>query len=67
MVQTTTSVLQAIKTLTERHGIPPTVREIQAEAGLSSTSVVQYHLKALKRDGRVSYLPNKSRTVRVRE
>ncbi|MCX8126767.1 MAG: transcriptional repressor LexA [Dehalococcoidia bacterium] len=34
-----------------RHGYAPTVREIMKGLGISSTSVVQYHLNVLEREG----------------
>src|SRR5207244_10549534 len=36
-----------------RHGYPPTVREIGAAAGISSTSVVDYNLNVLEKSGHI--------------
>lgn len=44
-------VYDAIRTLTERRGYPPAIREICAEAGLSSTSTVAHHLDQLEARG----------------
>lgn len=48
----------------ERHreGLLPTVREIMAGAGLSSTSVVEYHLDRLYRLGYLKWTKGKART-----
>ena len=44
-------ILAAIREWVERHGYPPTVREIGAVVGLGSPSSVTHHLKALERSG----------------
>jgi repressor LexA len=38
----------------EEHGYPPSIREIGAAAGISSTSVVSYNLKRLEEKGFIS-------------
>ncbi len=53
-------ILDVIQGHLDRHGYPPTIREIGRAVGISSTSVVNYHLNKLKkwgmleRDGQVS-------------
>ncbi len=42
-------ILDAIYQWLDKHGLPPTVREIQQAVGASSTSVVDYHLRRLER------------------
>lgn len=42
---------RAIVDYIEEHGIPPTIREIQEAAGLSSPSVVSYHLTVMEEAG----------------
>jgi repressor LexA len=37
----------------EKKGYPPTVRDIQSGCGISSTSVVDYHLKVLEKEGHI--------------
>ena len=37
----------------EGKGYPPTVRDIQTGCGISSTSVVDYHLKVLEKEGHI--------------
>lgn len=53
-------VLETLETYQERYGYPPSIREIQKEAKISSTSMVDYYLNRLvelgyiERDGKVS-------------
>jgi repressor LexA len=44
-------ILQFIQQYTELHGRPPTIREIQLGLGISSTSIVDHHVRALEREG----------------
>jgi repressor LexA len=44
-------MLQFISEYMDDHGRPPTVREIGEAVGISSTSVVDYNLKILEREG----------------
>jgi repressor LexA len=44
-------MLQFIRQYMGEHGRPPTVREIGIAVGISSTSVVDYNLRVLERDG----------------
>jgi len=46
-----THILEVIVGWVERHGYPPTVREIGSAVGLKSPSSVTHHLKALERHG----------------
>jgi SOS-response transcriptional repressor LexA len=48
------AILDYIRDHLELHGYPPTVREAGKHVGISSTSVVNYHLDALVRAGRIS-------------
>ncbi|MCS7051781.1 MAG: transcriptional repressor LexA [Thermomicrobium sp.] len=41
-------ILAFIRSFIDEHGYPPTVREIQAGLGISSTSVVDYNLNVLE-------------------
>jgi len=53
-------ILDVIQGHLDKHGYPPTIREIGRKVGITSTSVVNYHLNKLKkwglieRDGQVS-------------
>jgi len=44
-------MLGFIRDYLDEHGRPPTVREIGLAVGISSTSVVDYNLRVLERDG----------------
>lgn len=68
MQSTTARVLRAIKDLlSSREVPPPTIREIQAEADISSTSVVTYHLKRLENSGHIERTPEIARGIRLTE
>ena len=45
------SILTFIKDFLDEHSYPPTVRDIQTGCNISSTSVVDYNLRILQRDG----------------
>ena len=61
------SILRAIDTLAERQPYPPSVREIQAEASVSSVSVVAYNMRKLERMGYLSLTPRIARGVVITE
>ena len=49
-----TRIIEFLGEYTEEHGYPPSIREIGAAAGISSTSVVSYNLKRLEEKGFIS-------------
>ncbi len=49
----------------EERGYPPTVRDIQGGCGISSTSVVDYHLKVLEKEGHIRRDPEVSRGIEL--
>ena len=57
-------ILEVIRTFTAEHGYPPSVREIGERVGLSSSSTIHAHLKALERRGLISRDPTKPRALR---
>jgi len=57
-------ILQAINQLTAERGYPPSVREIGERVGLSSSSTIHAHLKALEKRGLISRDPTKPRALR---
>lgn len=67
MAQTGTGdeVLLFIHNFSQRMGYAPTVREIMLAVGLSSSSVVHYHLRQLKGRGVIDWVPGRARTLRV--
>ena len=44
-------ILEFVMEYTADHGYPPSIREIGQAVGISSTSVVDYNLRALERSG----------------
>jgi repressor LexA len=58
------SILHVIRAFTTERGYPPSVREIGERVGLSSSSTIHAHLKALERRGMISRDPTKPRALR---
>ena len=58
------SILSVIRAFTAERGYPPSVREIGERVGLSSSSTIHAHLKALERRGMISRDPTKPRAMR---
>lgn len=58
-------ILQFIQQYVEAHGRPPTIREIQLGLGISSTSIVDHHMRALERAGLVRRERGISRGISV--
>ena len=58
-------VFEFIEKTIEEQGMPPTVAEITAGLGLSSTNGVRGHLQALARKGAIELIPNASRGIRL--
>ena len=46
-------ILQFIDTFIDEHDYPPSIRQIQEACSISSTSVVDYNLRALERGGHI--------------
>jgi len=59
------SMLEVIRTSIERHGYPPSMREIGEAVGLVSPSSVKYQLAALERKGFIRRDPNRPRAMEV--
>jgi repressor LexA len=60
-------ILSFINSYVEQHDVPPTIREIQKGAVISSTSMVSYHLKALERANLLNRRERSSRGVVVKD
>lgn len=58
-------ILDFIQTFIAENGIPPTVRDVQKACEISSTSVVDYNLKILKRDGYLNRRPDTARGIEL--
>ncbi|MFI6162988.1 transcriptional repressor LexA [Micromonospora haikouensis] len=59
-------ILDVIRGWVQRHGYPPTVREIGAAVGLGSPSSVAHHLKTLTHHGLIRRAPGGPRAVDAR-
>ncbi len=58
-------ILEFIERYLAENSFPPTIREIGAAVGISSTSVVNYNLKKLEEGGYISRNPDVSRGIRL--
>ncbi|MBI4310965.1 MAG: transcriptional repressor LexA [Chloroflexi bacterium] len=58
-------ILKYIGDFLDEHGYPPTVRDIQYACTISSTSVVDYNLRILEREGHIRRFPDISRGIEV--
>ena len=58
-------ILEFIREFMDEHQFPPTVRDIQAGCDISSTSVVDYNLQILQREGHLKRLPEVSRGIEL--
>ena len=47
------NIVKYIEAYVDERGYPPSIREIGDQVGISSTSVVDYNLKVLEREGRI--------------
>ena len=57
--------MEFIQTFIEENGLPPTVRDIQKACEISSTSVVDYNLRLLDRDGYLNRRPDVARGIEL--
>lgn len=58
-------VLEAITGFLDNHKYPPSVRDVVQMCNMSSTSVADYHLKALERDGYIRRESGVSRGIEI--
>ncbi|NIN69905.1 MAG: transcriptional repressor LexA [Anaerolineae bacterium] len=59
------AIVQFIDQFLQQTGYPPSIRDIGSAVGISSTSVVNYNLKILEREGYISRDPEVSRGLRL--
>jgi repressor LexA len=59
------NIMNFLKTFTLDNGYPPTIRQIGAAVGITSTSVVNYNLNRLQDAGYISRDPTVSRGIRL--
>ena len=62
---TTDLVLEAIKAFWDSEGFSPCMRDVMQATGISSTSVVSYHIGKLERVGAIRRTPGVARSYRV--
>ena len=60
-------ILEFIRNFYQENGFPPTVRDIQKNCGISSTSVVDYNLQILQREGHIRRMPEVARGIELLE
>lgn len=58
-------ILNFIQEFIGENGIPPTVRDVQKACDISSTSVVDYNLRLLDRDGFLNRRPDMARGIEL--
>ena len=58
-------MLEFIRSFFDENGRPPTVRDIQKACDISSTSVVDYNLRLLERDGHLTRKPDIARGIEL--
>ena len=58
-------MLEFISDFVKEHPYPPSVREIQMGCSISSTSVVDYNLHILRREGYIKRSPDISRGIQL--
>ena len=58
-------ILAYIQEFLTDNGVPPTVRDIQKACAISSTSVVDYNLRILDRDGFLNRRPDMARGIEL--
>ncbi|MCH7605580.1 MAG: transcriptional repressor LexA [Chloroflexi bacterium] len=58
-------ILAFIQEFIAENGIPPTVRDVQKSCNISSTSVVDYNLRILDRDGYLNRRPDVARGIEL--
>jgi repressor LexA len=56
-----------IRSFTATNGYPPTVREMQAGLGISSSSIVTYHLRAMELRGELKRGACRARAITLVE
>ena len=58
-------ILDVIKQAIAKNGYPPTVREIGAKIGLSSSATTQFHIKKFEEKGYIKKNATKNRTIEL--
>lgn len=58
-------VYDFVRAYTRRHGVPPKLREIGAQLGVSSRGTVHRYLRAIEAAGLIAITPDRARGVRL--
>ena len=64
-VETRDAIVAFVGRYIDENGYSPTYREIMAACDIGSTSVAEWHVGRLARDGRITRVPGVPRTIRV--
>lgn len=64
-ISQTEKVLNFISDFTKKNSYPPSVREMCAGLGISSTATIVYHLKKLEEQGKLSREKSRNRAIEV--
>lgn len=64
-ISQTEKVLNFISEFTKKNSYPPSVREMCAGLGISSTATIVYHLKKLEEQGKLSREKSRNRAIEV--
>ena len=59
------TVLNFVSRFVEKHGFPPTLREIGDGVGLANINAVKGHLAALEKKGYITKTPDKARSIQL--
>lgn len=65
LTQRQADILDAIKKMIAKNGFPPTVREIGAQVGLTSSATTHFHIKKLIEKGYLKQDATKNRTLEL--
>ena len=65
LTQRQSDILNAIKQMIAKNGFPPTVREIGAKVGLTSSATTHFHIKKLIEKGYLKQDATKNRTLEL--
>lgn len=63
--ETYDDTLLFIRQFIKQHGYSPSVREIAAGIGTTSTSVAGYHIRRLSDLGKIEWTPGIARSIRI--
>ena len=59
------AILRFVRAYVKKHGFAPSIAEVAEGVGLASKTAVRYHLETLRREGWVSWVDGKYRSLQV--